>query len=66
MAANGYNLFAGVIQRRIYFGMPSITWLNCLDSIDLRVVSSPSQRYDIGQKVFALAHPDHCVIVSEG
>ena len=67
MAANGYNLFAGVIQRRIYFGDAIDYMVELpLTPLTLRVVSSPSQRYDIGQKVFALAHPDHCVIVSEG
>jgi hypothetical protein len=63
---NGHNLFSGIIQRRVYFG----------DAIDytvelsgqrqnLRVVAPPSQRYEPGQKIFALAHPEHCVLVGE-
>jgi iron(III) transport system ATP-binding protein len=62
----GCNLFSGIIQRRVYFG----------DAIDytvelsgrrqnLRVVAPPSQRYAPGQKIFALAHPEHCVLVGE-
>jgi len=66
MAANGYNLFAGVIQRRIYFG-DAIDYIVELPSspLILRVVLPPSHRYDVGQKVFALAHPEHCVVVTE-
>jgi len=67
MADSGYNLFPAVVQRRIYFG----------DAVDyllevpphgalLRVVSAPSRQFEKGQKVFALAHPDHCVVVGEG
>ncbi len=62
----GYNLFAGVIQRRIYFG-DAFDYLVELpvNHLTLRVVAPPSQRYDLGGKVFALAHPDHCVPVGE-
>jgi iron(III) transport system ATP-binding protein len=62
----GYNLLAGVVRRRVYFG----------DSIDysidlapypfqLRAVTPPSQRFDKGQSVFALVRPEHCVILGE-
>lgn len=61
---HGYNLFSGVIQRRIYFG----------DAVDyavemspqgasLRVVAGPSQRYEKGARIFALVHPNHCIPV---
>jgi ABC-type Fe3+/spermidine/putrescine transport system ATPase subunit len=64
MAGKGYNLFAGVIQRRIYFG-DAIDYMVELPSapLILRVVAPPSHRYEIGQKVFALAHPDQCILV---
>ncbi|HET8563229.1 MAG TPA: ABC transporter ATP-binding protein [Candidatus Binatia bacterium] len=63
----GYNLFSGFIQRQIYFGdaidytieLPPYPWT-------LRVVAPPSQRYDKGQKIYALARPEHCVVVREG
>jgi len=63
----GYNLFSGVIRRRIYFG-DAFDYMVELPTprLTLRVVAPPSQRYEMGQKVFALAHPDHCVIVGEG
>jgi iron(III) transport system ATP-binding protein len=67
MSARGYNLFAGVVQRRIYFG-DAIDYMVELPStsLTLRIVSPPSQRYDVGQKVFALAHPDQCILVRDG
>lgn len=63
----GFSLFYGTIGRRIYFG-DSIDYLVQITGSDLvlRVITPPTQRYDLGQKVFALAHPDHCVIVGEG
>ncbi len=60
----GFNLFTGTVIRQFYFG-DSVDYLINLGVNDfvLRVIGPPSQRYDLGQKVFALAHPDHCVIV---
>ncbi|OGQ84710.1 MAG: hypothetical protein A3F90_12335 [Deltaproteobacteria bacterium RIFCSPLOWO2_12_FULL_60_19] len=62
----GYNVFSGNIQRRIYFG-DAIDYIVELPAgqLKLRVVAPPSQRYEPGQKVFAVAHPDHCVLVGE-
>ncbi|MFQ5852486.1 MAG: ABC transporter ATP-binding protein [Candidatus Binatia bacterium] len=62
----GFNLFSGTVIRRFYFG-DAVDYLIQLGVNDLvlRVISPPSQRYDLGQKVFALADPDHCVIVRE-
>jgi iron(III) transport system ATP-binding protein len=62
----GYNLFSGIVRRRIYFG-DAIDYLVelSLHHLSLRIVSSPSHRYELGQKLFALAHPNHCVIVRE-
>ncbi len=67
LAGRGYNLFNGVIQRRIYFG-DAIDYLIDLapDGAALRVVAPPSQRYEKGDSVFALARPEHCVVVSDG
>jgi iron(III) transport system ATP-binding protein len=62
----GNNLFSGVIQRRIYFG-DAIDYTVELPAqrLNLRVVAPPSRRYEPGQKIFALAHPDHCVLVGD-
>ena len=62
----GYNVFSGIIQRRIYFGDAIDYVVELPNQLTLRVVAPPSQRYDLGQTVFALAHPSHCVIVGEG
>jgi iron(III) transport system ATP-binding protein len=66
LAGRGYNLLAGVVQRRIYFG-DAIDYVIDLTPhpLHLRAVAPPSQRYDNGQSVFALVRPEHCVIVSE-
>lgn len=63
----GYNLFSGIIQRRIYFG-DAIDYVVELPAyhLNLRIVAPPSRRYELGQKIFALAHPDQCVLVGEG
>ncbi|MGH7775288.1 MAG: ABC transporter ATP-binding protein [Candidatus Binatia bacterium] len=60
----GFNCFTGTICRRFYFG-DAIDYLIELSGIDLvlRVITPPIERYEPGQKVFILAHPDHCVIV---
>ena len=66
LAGRGYNVFSGMIQRRIYFG-DAIDYLIGLapNGAALRVVAPPSQRYDKGHTVYALARPEHCVVVSE-
>jgi iron(III) transport system ATP-binding protein len=63
---SGYNRFTGVVQRRIYFG-DAIDYVIDLAPypVHLRAVAPPSQRYDKGESVFALARPEHCIIVSE-
>jgi iron(III) transport system ATP-binding protein len=65
-ARQNQNVFAGVIQRRIYFG-ESVDYTVELSppAVALRVVSPPSRLYDKGQKIFALAAPEHCVIVAD-
>jgi ABC-type Fe3+/spermidine/putrescine transport system ATPase subunit len=62
----GNNLFSGIIQRRIYFG-EAIDYTVELPAqrLNLRVVAPPSRRYEPGQKIFALAHPSHCVLVGD-
>ena len=66
LAGRGYNVFSGMVQRRIYFG-DAIDYLIGLapNGAALRVVAPPSQRYEKGHTVFALARPEHCVVVSE-
>ena len=61
---SGFNLFTGTVIRQFYFG-DAVDYLVNLEINDLvlRVIAPPSQRYDLGQKVVALAHPDHCVVV---
>jgi iron(III) transport system ATP-binding protein len=62
----GRNLFVGTVRRDIYFGdVVDYTIDLPGESQSLRVVASPSSRYQKGERVFALAHPDHCVLVSE-
>jgi hypothetical protein len=36
-----------------------------LPPVSLRVVTPPSRQFDKGQRVFALAHPDQCVLVRD-
>jgi iron(III) transport system ATP-binding protein len=66
MASGGFNLFSGVLERRIYFGdAVDYTVALALPPISLRVVTPPSRQFDKGQRVFALAHPDQCVLVRD-
>jgi ABC-type Fe3+/spermidine/putrescine transport system ATPase subunit len=60
-----YNQFSGIIKRRIYFGDSIDYVVELSDQLTLRVVAPPSERYDLGQKIVALALPEHCVIVGE-
>ena len=62
----GYNLFVGVVRRQTYFG-DAVDYTVELSPypLSLRVIAPPSQRYENGQKIFALAHPDHCVVMKE-
>ena len=62
----GYNVFSGIIQRRIYFGDGIDYTVELPGRLPLRIVAPPSCRYQGGEKVFAAAHPDHCVVLSEG
>ena len=65
LARQGYNLFSGVIQRRIYFGESADYSVDLAPHpFTLRVVGTPSTLYEKGQKIFALARPEHCVVVN--
>ncbi len=60
----GFNLFTATVGRRIYFGDAADYRVQLGESdLVLRVIAPASQKIDAGQKVFALAHPDHCVVV---
>ena len=62
----GFNLFTATVGRRIYFGDAADYRVQIGESdLVLRVITPASQKIDPGQKVFALAHPDHCVVVRE-
>src|ERR1041384_7042722 len=64
--AKGMNLFDGVVQRRVYFGDANDYIVELpAQRLNLRVVAPPTQRYEAGQKVFALADPQQCVLVGE-
>jgi ABC-type Fe3+/spermidine/putrescine transport system ATPase subunit len=66
LARQDYNVFPGVVQRRIYFGETADYTIDLAPHpFTLRVVGSPSKVYDKGQKIFALARPEHCVVVSD-
>src|SRR5262245_29352214 len=63
----GQNVFAGAIERRIYFGEAVDYTIDLAPQrIKLRVIASPSQLFDLGQHIFAAASPEHCVVVSDG
>ncbi|MEX0804119.1 MAG: ABC transporter ATP-binding protein [Candidatus Binatia bacterium] len=65
LSSRNYNLFAGVIQRRIYFGESADYTIDLAPyPFTLRVVGPPANLYDKGQRIFALALPEHCVVVS--
>jgi iron(III) transport system ATP-binding protein len=65
LARQDYNLFSGVIQRRIYFGESADYTVDLAPHpFTLRVVGTPSRLYDKGQRIFALAQPEHCIVVS--
>jgi len=65
LESRGYNCFSGVIQRRMHFG-ESVDYMVELSAqpIPLRVITPPSRLYEKGQNVYALALPEHCVIVA--
>ena len=66
LASKGFNLFSGVLERRVYFGdAVDYTVALALAPLSLRVVTPPSRQFDKGQQVFALAHPDQCVLVRD-
>ena len=66
LASKGFNLFSGVLERRVYFGdAMDYTVALALAPLSLRVVTAPSRQFDKGQQVFALAHPDQCVLVRD-
>jgi ABC-type Fe3+/spermidine/putrescine transport system ATPase subunit len=62
----GFNSFAGELSRRIYFG-DAIDYLVKVSGTDLllRVVAPPFQKFELGQQVHVLVHPDQCVLVAE-
>jgi iron(III) transport system ATP-binding protein len=66
LTSKGFNSFSGVLQRRIYFGdaVDYTVELN-LPAISLRIVAPPSRKFAKGQRVFALVHPDQCVLVCD-
>ena len=65
LADSGYNVFTGAIERRIYFG-EVVDYIIDLapQAFKLRVIDSPAQQFEPGQRVFAAAKPEHCVAVS--
>jgi iron(III) transport system ATP-binding protein len=66
MASRGLNLFSGTIERRIYFGdAVDYTMALSVPPLSLRIVAPPSRQFDKGQRVFALIHPEQCVIVRD-
>src|SRR5688572_3633559 len=65
LARQDYNVFSGVVQRRIYFGESADYTIDLAPHpFTLWVVHSPSKLYDWCQRIFALARPEHCVVVS--
>ncbi len=66
LAHTGHNVFPAAVERRIYFGeaVDYTIGLTAL-ALKLRVLASASQLFDIGQRIFAAASPEHCVVVSD-
>ena len=64
-ADQGYNLFAGVIRRAIYFGDAIDYTVEVAPQKFLRVIAPPSQRFGLGESIYAAADPEHCVVVRE-
>jgi iron(III) transport system ATP-binding protein len=62
----GYNMFPGVVERHTYFG-DAVDYTIDLKPhpISLRVIAPPAQRYENGQKIYALAHPEDCVVLKD-
>ena len=55
LASQGFNLFSGVLERRIYFGdAVDYTVALALPAVSLRVVTPPSRQFDKGQRVLLL------------
>jgi iron(III) transport system ATP-binding protein len=65
LAERGYNLFAGVVRRSIYFGDAVDYTIELSSHAMLRVITSPAQRFLNGQTLVAAAHPDACVVVRD-
>jgi iron(III) transport system ATP-binding protein len=65
LAERGYNLFAAVVQRSIYFGDAVDYTIELSSHATLRVITSPAQRFANGQTLVAAAHPDACVVVRD-
>jgi iron(III) transport system ATP-binding protein len=66
LASSGHNVFPAAVERRIYFGEAvDYTVELAARPIKLRVVTSSGQLFDPGQRVFAVARPEHCVVVSD-
>ncbi|HMF49101.1 MAG TPA: ABC transporter ATP-binding protein [Candidatus Saccharimonadales bacterium] len=65
LAERGYNLFAGVVRRSIYFGDAVDYTIELSSHATLRVIASPAQRFLNGQSVVAAVHPDQCVMMRE-
>jgi iron(III) transport system ATP-binding protein len=64
LARRGFNQFPGVVERRVYFGdAMDYTVALAFPPRSLRVVTAAAKHFDKGQRVFALAHPDQCVLV---
>jgi iron(III) transport system ATP-binding protein len=66
LTETGYNVLAGVVQRRTYFG-DAIDYAIDLApyALQLRAVTAPSQSFDKGQSVFAAMRPEHCIVLNE-
>jgi iron(III) transport system ATP-binding protein len=65
LAEQSYNLFHGTIRRSIYFGDAIDYTLDLPSQESLRVVAPPKQVFAPGQRIYAAAHPDACVMVRD-
>jgi iron(III) transport system ATP-binding protein len=61
----GYNIFSGTIRRSIYFGDAVDYTIDLPSQGTLRVVTPPNQLLKPGQRIYAAARADACVIVRD-
>jgi ABC-type Fe3+/spermidine/putrescine transport system ATPase subunit len=66
LTAEGFQCFPAKVLQRYYFGDCNDYQVQINESVGLRVIASPSQKYGVGDRVKVLVHPSDCVAIREG